>query len=148
MNITIGTLLEFKGTQIYTIPPTATVAEAVLEMNRHNIGSLVVMEGDRMLGMFTARDLMRKVIPAALSPQTTQVVTVMHSEYPLLSPDMGTEEAMEMFEIQHIRHLPVFDQGKLKGVLSIGDLARWCSTANRVEAESLRNYIHTGGLPG
>ena len=66
MNTTIGTLLEFKGPQLYTIPPTATVAEAVIEMNQHNIGSMVVMEGPRMLGMFTARDLMRRVIPDGL----------------------------------------------------------------------------------
>ena len=147
MNTTIGTLLEFKGSQLYSIPPTATVVEAVLEMNRHNIGSLVVMDGARMLGMFTARDLMRKVIPQALDPKTTQLSQVMHSDYPTLTPDMGAEEAMEMFEVQHIRHLPVMNAGKLVGVLSIGDLSRWCATANRVEAESLRNYIHTG-IPG
>ena len=144
MNTTIGTLLEFKGTQLYTIPPTATVTEAVIEMNKHNIGSLVVMEGSRMLGLFTARDLMRRVIPDYLDPRTTQIRFVMHADFPPLTPDMGAEEAMEIFELQHFRHLPVLDKGKLVGVLSIGDLARWCATANRVEAESLKNYIHSG----
>lgn len=144
MNTTIGTLLEFKGSQLYTIPPTATVTEAVLEMNRHNIGSLVVMEGPRMLGLFTARDLMRRVIPDGLDPRITQIRFVMHSDFPTLSPDMDAEVAMEIFELQHIRHLPVLDQGKLVGVISIGDLARWCATATRAEAESLRSYIHSG----
>ena len=144
MNTTIGTLLEFKGTRLHTIPPTATVVEAVLEMNKHNIGSLVVMEGARMLGLFTARDLMRRVIPDGLDPRTTQVRFVMHSDFPPLSLEMGADEAMEIFELQHFRHLPVLDKGKLAGVLSIGDLARWCATANRMEAESLKNYIHSG----
>jgi len=144
MNTTIGTLLEFKGTQLYTIAPTATVTEAVLEMNKHNIGSLVVMEGPRLLGMFTARDLMRRVIPDGVDPRTTAVRHVMHTEFPDLTPDMNAEEAMEIFELKHLRHLPVLDGGKLVGVLSIGDLARWCATANRAEAESLRNYIHSG----
>lgn len=144
MNTTIGTLLEFKGSQLFTVSPTASVAEAVIEMNRHNIGSIVIMEGHCMLGMFTARDLMRRVIPDCIDPSTTPVRLVMHSQFPLLSPDMTTDEAMEIFEHQHFRHLPVLDKGKLVGVLSIGDLARWCATANRVEAESLRSYIHSG----
>ena len=144
MNTSIGTLLDFKGSQVFSVPATFTVAEAVLEMNRHNVGSVVVMDGFRMIGMFTARDVLRKVIPDLLDPRTTPVRLVMHDNCPLLTRDMGADEAMDVFEGTHFRHLPIMDGERVAGVLSIGDLARWCATANRAEAESLRCYIQAG----
>lgn len=144
MNTTIATLLEFKGPQLYSVPSNTTVLEAVREMNRHNIGSLVVMDGGRMMGLFSARDLMRTVVAGELDPKTTQLHEVMRTTYPHLTKDMEAETAMEIFENQHCRHLPVIDDGLLIGVISIGDISRWCSTAHRAEAESLKSYITTG----
>jgi len=144
MNATIGTLLEFKGSHIYSVPPSTPVMEAVLEMNRHNIGSIAVIEGSRLVGMFTARDVMHKVVPPALDARVTPVSQVMHSDYPMLTREMSIEDAMEMFDTHHFRHLPIMEEGRIIGILSIGDLSRWCATANRAEAESLKNYIHTG----
>ncbi len=144
MNATIATLLEFKGDQIYYVPSNTTVLEAVREMNRHNIGSLIVMDGGRLMGLFTARDLMRQVVSEELEPSKTRLHQVMKQDFPCLTRDMDAEAAMELFEHHHCRHLPVIDDGMLVGVISIGDLSRWCSTAHRTEAESLRNYITTG----
>ncbi len=144
MNASIATLLEFKGSQIYSVPSSTPVVVAVRQMNQRNIGSVLVMDGGLLLGLFTARDVMRKVIAEERDPSTTQVHEVMRKEYPLLTKDMDAEAAMEIFETQHCRHLPVLDNGLVVGVISIGDISRWCSTANRAEAESLRNYITTG----
>jgi CBS domain-containing protein len=144
MNATIGTLLEFKGSHIYSVPPTTPVMEAVLEMNRHNIGSIAVIEGSRLVGMFTARDVMHKVVPAQLDARITPVSQVMHSDYPALTKEMTIDDAMELFDTHNFRHLPIVEAGRIIGILSIGDLSRWCATANRAEAESLKNYIHTG----
>ncbi len=141
MNTSIDTLLEFKGHQIYSVPSFTTVVEAVREMNAHNIGSVLVMDGGQLLGLFSARDVLRKVIAEEYDPRTTQVGEVMHVQYPLLTPNMTSDEAMRIFEEQHCRHLPVIHDGLVVGVISIGDLSRWCATADRAEAESLRNYI-------
>lgn len=144
MNTTIATLLEFKGPQLFTAPSSTTVLDAVREMNRHNVGSLLVMDGGRLMGIFTARDLMRRVVSEERDPRTTQLHEVMRIDFPLLTKHMEAEAAMEIFEVQHCRHLPVVDNGLVVGVISIGDISRWCSTAHRAEAESLRNYIATG----
>lgn len=141
MNTSVDTLLEFKGHQIYSVPSFTTVVEAVREMNAHNIGSVLVMDGGQLLGLFSARDVLRKVIAQEYDPRTTQVGEVMHVQYPLLTPNMTSDEAMRIFEEQHCRHLPVIHDGLVVGVISIGDLSRWCATADRAEAESLRNYI-------
>ncbi len=117
------------------------MVEAVREMDRHNIGSVLVMDGGQLRGLFTARDVLLKVIAEEYDPRTTSVGEVMHVEYPLLTPSMTSDEAMRIFEEQHCRHLPVIHDGLVIGVISIGDLSRWCATADRAEAESLRNYI-------
>ncbi len=147
MNATIGALLEFKGSRVYTVSPATTVADAVTEMNQRNIGSLAVVDGMHLVGMFTSRDVMRKVVPAMLDTRTALVRDFMHSDYPVLSKNMSADDALDVFERFHFRHLPILDEGRLEGVLSIGDLSRWCATASRIEAESLKQYIHTG-LPG
>lgn len=144
MNTTIATLLEFKGTQLYTVPSTTSVLDAVNEMNRRNIGSLIVMDGGRLVGLFTARDVLRNVITCERDPKTTPLHQVMRTDFPILTKEMDAEVAMELFENLHCRHLPVVDNGLVIGLISIGDLSRWCSTAHRAEAESLRNYITAG----
>ena len=145
MNTTIATLLEFKGPQLFTVPSTTTVLEAVREMNNHGIGSLIVMDEGHMMGLFTARDLMRRVIEEERNPMTTRMSEVMRTDFPRLTTSMDAEDAMEIFEHGHCRHLPVMDeQGLVAGVISIGDISRWCSTAHRAETESIRNYITIG----
>ena len=80
MNAPISAILERKGRQVYSVPPTATIAEAVAEMNRHRVGSVLVMDGPRLVGIFTERDVLRRVVGATLDPKQTCVTDVMSAE--------------------------------------------------------------------
>jgi CBS domain-containing protein len=117
-------LLLNKGTDVWTTGPHATVLEAALKMNDHKIGALVVLADDgQVAGIFTERDVLRRVVGERRDPASTRVADVMSSDVFCCSPDMTTDEAR--YEMQHrrIRHLPVADDtGRLVGLISIGDL--------------------------
>jgi CBS domain-containing protein len=147
MNTTIATLLEQKGGAVRTVPSTVTVAEAVHEMNRHKIGSVLVMTGLRLAGIFTERDVLRRVVGEGLDPLTTPVTKVMSANVLTITPEATVQEVMDIFAEKRCRHLPVMKEGELLGLISIGDVSRWVSSAHRAEAESLRQYI-SGGFSG
>lgn len=122
------------------------MAEAVQTMNVHRIGSILVMSGQRLAGIFTERDVLRRVVGEQLDPHTTPVTKVMTAEVITVLPTTSTQQAMEIFAEKRCRHLPVMEGGRLVGVISIGDVSRWVADAHRAEAESLRQYI-ANGLP-
>src|SRR3954470_1953828 len=141
MNTTIATLLEQKDGAVFTIPSTVTVAEAVQEMNAHKVGSVLIMNGLRLAGIFTERDVLRRVVGADLDPRFTPVIKVMTSEVLTIEPTATVQQVMEIFAERRCRHLPVMSDGRLLGLISIGDVSRWVANSHRVEAESLRQYI-------
>lgn len=141
MNTTIATLLEQKDGAVFTIPSTVTVAEAVHEMNAHKVGSVLIMNGLRLAGIFTERDVLRRVVGADLDPKFTPVTKVMTSEVLTIEPTATVQQVMDIFTERRCRHLPVMSGGKLLGLISIGDVSRWVANSHRVEAESLRQYI-------
>jgi CBS domain-containing protein len=141
MNTTIATLLEQKDGAVFTIPSTVTVAEAVHEMNAHKVGSVLIMNGLRLAGIFTERDVLRRVVGADLDPKFTPVTKVMTSEVLTIEPTATVQQVMEIFAERRCRHLPVMSDGRLLGLISIGDVSRWVANSHRVEAESLRQYI-------
>ena len=145
MNTSIATLLEQKSGAIFTIPSTVTVAEAVQEMNAHKVGSVLVMDGLRLAGIFTERDVLRRVVGGELDPKVTPITKVMTAEVLTILPSATVQQVMDLFTEKRCRHLPVMDQGRLLGVISIGDVSRWVASLHRAEAESLRQYI-AGGL--
>ena len=145
MNISIGTLLEQKSGAIFTIPTTVTVAEAVQEMNAHKVGSVLVMDGLRLAGIFTERDVLRRVVGGGLDPKLTPITKVMTSEVLTITPSTTVQQVLDLFTEKRCRHLPVMEGGRLLGVISIGDVSRWMASLHRAEAESLRQYI-AGGL--
>ncbi len=145
MNTSISTLLEGKGRALRTVPTTVTVAEAVKEMNHHKIGSVLVMNGDTLAGIFTERDVMTRVIAAEIDPKTTPITQVMSAKVLTIEPEATVQQVMDIFAERRCRHLPVTSGGKLLGLISIGDVSRWVANAHRAEAESLRQYI-AGGL--
>lgn len=145
MNTTIATLLEQKSGAIFTIPSTVTVAEAVRAMNTHKVGSVLVMNGDQLAGIFTERDVLRRVVGGDLDPKVTPITQVMTAEVLTIGPTATVQKVMELFTEKRCRHLPVMDNGRLLGVISIGDVSRWVANSHRAEAESLRQYI-AGGL--
>ena len=145
MNTTIATLLEQKSGAIFTIPTTVSVAEAVQAMNNHKVGSVLVMSGQRLAGIFTERDVLRRVVGAGLDPVSTPITKVMTSEVLTIVPTTTVQQVMDLFTDKRCRHLPVVDGDRLLGVISIGDVSRWVANSHRAEAESLRTYI-AGGL--
>jgi CBS domain-containing protein len=145
MNAPISALLERKGSAVHSVAPTLSVFDAVAEMNRHRIGAIVVLDGDRLVGIFTERDVLRRVVGAGLEPRFTLVADVMTPTVTTIAPDTTVDETMEIFTEKHFRHLPVVSGGRLLGVISIGDSTRWMADSHRAEAEHLKNYI-TGGF--
>ena len=145
MNTTIATLLEQKSGAIFTIPTTVTVSEAVQEMNAHKVGSVLVMDGLRLAGIFTERDVLRRVVGADIDPRFTPITKVMTSDVLTVPPTTTVQQVMDLFTEKRCRHLPVMEDGRLVGVISIGDVSRWVANLHRLEAESLRQYI-AGGL--
>lgn len=145
MNSTpISALLERKGSAVYSVPATVTIADAVHEMNRHRIGSVVVLSGGRPAGIFTERDVLRRVVGAGLDPKVMRVADVMTTDLITISPENTIEETMILFAEKRCRHLPVLSDGYLIGLISIGDISRWMADAHRAEAEHLKNYIAGG----
>lgn len=145
MNTSIATLLEQKSGALFTIPTTVTVAEAVQEMNTNKVGAVLVMNGLRLAGIFTERDVMRRVVGADLDPKTTPITKVMTSEVITIERKATVQQVMDIFTEKRCRHLPVVENDQLLGLISIGDVSRWVANSHRAEAESLRQYI-AGGL--
>jgi CBS domain-containing protein len=144
MNTPISALLERKGSTVYSIAPHLTVAEAVAEMNRHRIGSIVIIDDGRLAGIFTERDVLRRVVGDGLDPKSRRVHEVMTTELITISPETTVEETMLVFTDKRCRHLPVLADGRLVGLISIGDISRWVAESHQAEAEHLKNYIAGG----
>ena len=146
MNVPVSAILDRKGRNVYSVAPTVTVAEAVAEMNLHRVGSVMVMNGGRLVGIFTERDVLRRVVGPGLDPHQVTVEKVMTANVMTISPDVTIDETMALFTEKRFRHLPVMHNGELVGTISIGDITRWISDHHRAEAEQLKNYI-AGGFP-
>jgi len=141
MNASISTLLAYKGAKVFSVPSTTTVFEAVREMNRHNVSSILVMDGGRLMGLLTARDVLTRVIEPDLDVHSTPVHRVMITDHPTLTPDMMAMDAMGIFERLHSSHLAVLEGSRVAGVISISDIASWSATAQRAESESMRAFL-------
>lgn len=146
MNTPISAILDRKGRKVFSVLPAMTVTEAVAEMNRHRVGSVLVLDGGRLVGIFTERDVLRRVVGPAIDPMRTRVSDVMTPNVLTIPPDATIEDTMVLFTEKRCRHLPVIEDGRLIGTISIGDITRWMADAHRAEAEHLKNYI-TGGFP-
>ncbi|MFP4166352.1 MAG: CBS domain-containing protein [Opitutales bacterium] len=139
--ITVATLLREKSDTIFCTSEDATVAQAVEELNRHKVGSVIVKSGEKVVGVFTERDVLTRVISEARDPGTTIVREVMTGDFKWITIETKIDAAMQRMTDDRVRHLPVFDGEHLCGVVSIGDVTRWLLKVNRMEAENLRKYI-------
>jgi CBS domain-containing protein len=146
MNTPISALLERKSAGVHAVNQTMTVAEAVAEMNRHRVGSIVVLDGDHLAGIFTERDVLRRIVGAGLDPKTARIADVMTANLVTVTPETTVQEVMELFTEKRCRHLPVLADGRMVGLISIGDVSRWMVDVHRTECEHLKNYI-AGGFP-
>ncbi len=144
MSTSISVLLERKGSMIFSVPPTVTAAAAAKEMDRHKVGAILVVENGRIVGIFTERDVLSRLVAAGLDPALTPIEQIMTRD-PITVPSTTTvDEVMELFTNKRFRHLPVVDDGRLVGLVSIGDILRRMVDTHRHEAEQLKQYI-TGG---
>ncbi len=145
MNAPITAILDRKGRNVFSVAPTLSVADAVAEMNRNRVGSVLVLdEGGRLVGIFTERDVLRRVVGAGIDPKRSLVSEVMTTGVITISPDATIEDTMVLFTEKRCRHLPVMDADRLVGTISIGDVTRWMADAHQAEAEHLKNYITSG----
>jgi len=141
-----------KNTHVHVIAPTASVLEATQVMNRHRIGALVVTQGkgmtecDRVVGMFTERDVLTRVVSQRRDPETTRVEEVMTRDLAYCRPGMELEEVGAIMQQRRIRHMPVCDEdGGLRGMISIGDLNAWRAEGLDTTIQHLNEYIHGRG---
>jgi hypothetical protein len=104
-------------------------------MNRRRIGAIVVMDGARLVGIFTERDVLVRVVGAGIDPRRSLVVDVMSPGVITIALDATIEQTMRIFTEKRCRHLPVVRTGQLLGIISIGDVTRWIAEANKAEAE-------------
>ena len=126
---------------VYTITPTATVFEAVKLMAEKNIGALVVVEGEKVVGMITEREYARTIVLMARSSKTTAVRDIMVTPVIYMLPDQTSEECMALMTERRLRHFPVIDKGKLIGVISIGDLIKDVIAEQKFTIQQLQHYI-------
>ncbi len=135
---TAQTILDRKGKDVATISKTASVLEAAALMNQRHIGALVVTDQDRVVGIFTERDILNRVVAQEKQPSETVVGDVMTSPMAVCRRDTLLQECRSTMTAKRIRHLPVVEEGKLYGLISAGDVL-----ANEVEnKQSTIEYLH------
>jgi CBS domain-containing protein len=136
-------ILERKGSQVWTIGPDATVLQAALVMNEHKIGATLVTDGGRVIGVFSERDILRRVVGEQRDPAQTRVADVMTQEVICCKPETTLEEAGAAMMNRRIRHLPVLDGGgQLLGLVSIGDLNAYKQMHQEQTIFLLNEYLY------
>jgi len=144
---TLKAIIDHKGSSVYSVAPAVKVIDAVRTMNKHHIGSLLVIENTKIVGVFSERDVLTRIVDAGRDPLTTAIKDVMTSTIVVVDPSMKVTDAMALITEKRCRHLPVMENGELKGLVSIGDLTRWVTRNQESHIQNLVNYI-TGKYPG
>ena len=138
-------LLARKGMQVFSVAPDSSAREAANAMNHHSVGGLVVVDdANRLVGVFTERDVLRRVVAEGRDPALTPVKHVMTRDVATIRPEQSIDDAREIFATKRIRHLPVVDEtGRLLGMISIGDVNAWMLDGQTLELHYLHEYIAT-----
>lgn len=139
--ITVRDILQGKGRDVLTIAPEATVYEALKIMAGKNVGALVVLDGGSVAGIMSERDYARKVILHGKSSREIQVGEIMTSKVYYVSPAQDIHECMEEMTDKHVRHLPVLEDGRLVGIISIGDVVKAIIADQKSTIKLLESYI-------
>ena len=142
---TVREILAGKGRAIWSIQPDATVFEALQAMAEKDVGALVVLDGETVAGVLSERDYARKVILHGRSSKELKVKEIMSSRVYFVKPEQNIEDCMALFTNKRVRHLPVLENDKLTGVISIGDVVKAVIAEQEFTIRHLENYI-TGGL--
>ena len=138
----VAQVIKNKAVQsIFTISPNATVLEAIKIMAEKGVGALVVAEDEKVVGIFSERDYTRKIALMERSSNNTPVADIMTSKVISVSLNHTVEECLQLMTDRHLRHLPVLEQEKLVGFISIGDLVKAAMDDQRILIEQLQQYI-------
>ena len=140
----IDAILAKKSGEIYSIWPEATVFEAIEMMDQKNVGALLVMQANRLVGMISERDYTRKVFLRGKRSRETPVAEIMSTDLTIARPQEVVENCLRLMTEKHIRHLPVMDGEKVVGIISIGDLVKYVIASQSAAIAHLENYIHGG----
>jgi predicted transcriptional regulator len=143
----VVSLLRAKSGDTWTVSPDATVFEAVEQMSHRQVGALPVVEGTELVGMISERDYARKVILQGRNSRDTQVREIMSGDVHWVTPQHTVDDCMRLMTTSRVRHLPVLENGRIVGILSIGDLVNWIISSQEATILHLHNYI-SGSYPG
>ncbi len=138
---TVAQLLDTKSRDVWSISPQATVYDAIKEMAERKVGALAVVEDDTLAGIVSERDYARKVILQHRSSRDTPVSAIMTDKVVYVRPEQSLEDCMALMTAKHIRHLPVMQDDRLVGMLSIGDLVKSILADKELLIEQLEGYI-------
>jgi len=138
---TIREILDNKGHQIWSVSPDTKIFEVLQLMAEKNIGALVVLDGDKLVGIISERDYARKVALKGKTSKETPVRDIMTPKVLYVTPEKTAEDCMALMIEKRIRHLPVYEQDKLIGVVSIGDVVKAVIEEKKIAIEHLENYI-------
>lgn len=141
---TIRNLLDGKGYDVWSVQPDDPVLKALELMADKNIGAVVVIEQEVLVGIFSERDYARKVILKGKTPHETKVREIMTTEVIGLGIDQTVEHCMALMTTHHFRHLPIFDGDQLIGIISIGDVVKSIIAEQEFMIDQLENYIRSG----
>lgn len=139
---TVRQLLQQKGGALYSIAPEATVYDAIAKMAEKNIGSLLVMSGEKLVGIITERHYSRKVALRGKTSPETAVKDIMETQVICVRPEQTVEECMALMSAKRVRHLPVLEGEKVVGIVSIGDLVQSIIGDQKFVIEQLEHYVH------
>lgn len=138
---TVQDIINRKGGAVHSIGATGLVLEAARQMNDLGVGGLVVVDGELAVGMFTERDILRRVVAAQLDPATTSVRDVMTTPIAVCRPGTSIAECRTVMTEKRIRHLPIVDGSQLRGIVTIGDILAYEIGEHETTIEYLNSYI-------
>ena len=138
---TISQFLDQSNRPIHSVGPNATIREALEIMAQHNIGALLVIDGQTLVGIFSERDYARKVVLKGLSSNDAKVSEVMTSKVITINTKHSVDQCMQIMTDKHIRHLPIVNDSQVLGLISIGDVVREMIAYQKSMIEQLQSYI-------
>ena len=139
---TVSSIISRKGRSSVSVTPDTTVIEALQIMAEQNIGSVVVMEDDQFFGIMTERDYSRKVILKDKHSTSTKVAEIMSVDMPTVKPNDSVDHCMQLMTNHNIRYMPVFDNSKMVGIISMSDIVKETIIMQRETISHLESYIH------
>jgi CBS domain-containing protein len=146
-NYPISSVLIHKSSALWSVAPETTVFEAIKLMADKNIGSLLVLSGSKLAGLFTERDYTRKIALHGKSSKETRVGEIIPAEVITVTPDDSVEECMRQMTNHRVRHLPVVEGSNVIGIISIGDLVNWIISTQNAHIEQMEQYITGSAAP-